>query len=179
MKGIDPVVRIRRTRKVVLAIAAQAAALALQVVVQDDLARNGTWVTRLAFLASAPFCLYMIWRLYLNPYVSFGQDRLRVNNMYARYLVPYHLITVLDGRTALTLDISGYGRLPVYAFDAALMGRARRDAVAEELLRRRDAAVPRAGHGFEKRSTLGLPEWLGPVLSLALFAVAGSLSAVG
>ncbi|MFF7237689.1 hypothetical protein [Streptomyces collinus] len=49
-------------------------------------------------------------------------------------------------------------------------------AVAQELLRRRAAAVPRAGHGFEKRSTLGLPEWLGPVTSLAFFLVGGFAS---
>ncbi|WRZ92956.1 hypothetical protein OHB54_30250 [Streptomyces sp. NBC_01007] len=174
-------VRIRRARKVVLAVALQAATLALQVAVQDDLTRTGTgtWVTRLAFLAPVPFLLYVIWRLRIGPYVSFGQDRLLVNNMYTQYLIPYHLITELKGWTALNLEISGYGRLRVDAFGAALTGRAQRDAVAEKLLRRRDAAVPVKGHGLEKRSTVGLPEWLGPVLSLTLFATAGLLSAVG
>ncbi|MGW0883772.1 hypothetical protein [Streptomyces sp. NPDC002671] len=171
--------RIRRTPRVVLAVMAQAAVVALQVVLQEDAAGTGSWVTRLVALAPVPFVLYMIWRVYLNPYVAFGQDRLRVNNMYSQYLVPYHLITGLEGRTALTLVVSGYGRMPVSAFGAALTGRAQRDAVAEELLRRRDGAVPRAGHGFEKRSTFGLPEWLGPGLSLVLLLVGGLASAFG
>ncbi|MEU0003322.1 hypothetical protein ABZ079_03165 [Streptomyces sp. NPDC006314] len=33
---------------------------------------------------------------------------------------------------ALTLVVSGYGRMPVYAFGRALTGWARRDAVAED-----------------------------------------------
>ncbi|MFG2605744.1 hypothetical protein ACGFT2_19700 [Streptomyces sp. NPDC048514] len=163
----------------VLAVAAQAAMVALQVVVQADEAGTSSWMSRLALLIPVPLVLYMIWRLYLNPYVAFEQDRLRVNNIFTRYLVPYHLITVLEGRTALTLDVSGHGRLPVYAFGAAIIGRAQRDAVAEELLRRRDAAVRAAGGGFEKRSTIGLPEWLGPGLTGALFLVAIVASEVG
>ncbi|MGW4302142.1 hypothetical protein ACWEHT_20590 [Streptomyces sp. NPDC004646] len=162
----------------VLAVAAQAAVVALQAVLQEDAAGTGSWLMRLASLAPTPFVLYMIWRVHLSPYVSFGQDRLRVNNMYSQYLVPYHLITALEGRTALALVVSGYGRIPVNAISAApLTGKAKRDAVAEELLRRRAATVPRAGHAFEKRSTLGLPEWLGPCLSLTLLAVAGVASA--
>ncbi|MFE5400536.1 hypothetical protein ACFQ9Z_03875 [Streptomyces sp. NPDC056580] len=161
----------------VLAIAGQAAMVALQVLVQEDAAMTGSWMTRLIPLATMPIGMYMVWRLFLNPYVSFGQARLRVNNVFTYYLVPYHLITALEGRTALTLVVSGYGRLPVAALDAApLTGKAKRDTVAQELLRRRAAAVPRAGHGFEKRSTLGLPEWLGPVTSLAFFLVGGFAS---
>ncbi|MGW0412903.1 hypothetical protein ACWDZX_16625 [Streptomyces collinus] len=170
-------VRIRRTPKVVLAIAGQAAMVALQVLVQEDATVTGSWMTRLIPLAPMLIGMYMVWRLFLNPYVSFGQDRLRVNNVFTHYLVPYHLITALEGRTALTLVVSGHGRLPVAALDAApLTGKAKRDTVAQELLRRRAAAVPRAGHGFEKRSTLGLPEWLGPVTSLAFFLVGGFAS---
>lgn len=146
--------------------------VALQVLLQEDAAVTGSWMTRLIPLAPMLFSMYMVWRLFLNPYVSFGQDGLRVNNIFTHYLVPYHLITAVEGRSALTLVVLGYGRLPVAALDAApLTGKAKRDTVAQELLRRRAAAVPRAGHGFEKRSTLGLPEWLGPVTSLALFLV--------
>ncbi|MGQ4418591.1 hypothetical protein ACN6LA_005385 [Streptomyces sp. SAS_269] len=164
----------------VLAVAGQAAMVALQVMVQEDAAGAGSWMMRLILLAPTLFGMYMVWRLFLNPYISFGQDRLRVNNIFTHYLVPYHLITALEGRTALTLVVSGYGRLPVAALNAApLTGKAKRDTVAQELLRRRDAAVPRAGHGFEKRSTLGLPEWLGPVTSLACFLVGGLASALG
>lgn len=163
----------------VLAIAAMTAVVACQVAVQEDLSRTGTWVTRLAVLTPAPFCLYMIWRLRLNPYVSFGQDRLHVNNLFSYYLVPYHLIRALEGRTALALDIAGHGRLPVYAFGAALAGRAQRDAVAEELVRRRDAAVPSAGHGLVKRSTIGLPEWLGPGVTVALSLATVVASGIG
>lgn len=148
------------------------------VLLQNHAAMTGPWLTLLIPLAPTLFAQYMIWRLYLNPYVSFGQDRFRVNNVFTHYLVPYHLITTLEGRTALTLVVSGYGRLPVAALDAALT-KAKRDAVAQELLRRRDAAVPRAGHGFEKRSTFGLPEWLGPVTCLAFFLVGGFASVFG
>ncbi|WP_317443869.1 hypothetical protein [Streptomyces collinus] len=161
----------------VLAIAGQAAMVALQVLVQEDATVTGSWMTRLIPLAPMLIGMYMVWRLFLNPYVSFGQDRLRVNNVFTFHLVPYHLITALEGRTALTLVVSGYGRLPVAALDAApLTGKAKRDTVAQELLRRRAAAVPRSGHGFEKRSTLGLPEWLGPVTSLSFFLVGGFAS---
>ncbi|MFI9805774.1 hypothetical protein ACIHEJ_15650 [Streptomyces sp. NPDC052301] len=164
----------------VLAVAGQAAMVTLQVVVQENAAVTGSWLTRLIPLAPMLIGMYMVWRLFLSPYVSFGQDRLRVNNIFTYYLVPYHLITALEGRTALTLVVSGYGRLPVVALDAApLTGKAKRDTVAQELLRRRDAAVPRAGHGFERRSTLGLPEWLGPVTSLACFLVGGLASVRG
>lgn len=136
--------------------------------------------SRLMLLSPTLLGLYVTWRLFLTPYVPFGQDRFRVNNLFTRYLVPYHSITALEGRTALILVVSGYGRLPVAALDAApLTGKAKRDAVAEELLRRRDAAVPRAGHGFEKRSALGLPEWLGPVASLACFLLGGFAPALG
>ncbi|MEV6840825.1 hypothetical protein AB0N17_41200 [Streptomyces sp. NPDC051133] len=149
----------------------------LQVVVQEDAAVTGSWLSRLIPLAPMLIGMYVVWRLFLNPYVSFGQDRLRVNNTFTHYLIPYHLVTALEGRTALTLVVSGYGRLPVAALDAApLTGKAKRDAVAQELLRRRAGAVPRAGHGFEKRSTLGLPEWLGPVTSLTCFLVGGFAS---
>ncbi|MET7630681.1 MULTISPECIES: hypothetical protein [unclassified Streptomyces] len=143
----------------VLAIAGQAGLVALQVVLlQEHAAVTGSWLTRLIPLAPTLFAQYMIWRLFLNPYVSFGQDRFRVNNLFTHYLVPYHSIMALEGRTALTLVVSGYGRLPVAALDAApLTGKAKRDAVAQELLRRRDAAVPRAGHGFESGSDLSLP----------------------
>ncbi|MFF7576156.1 hypothetical protein ACFZBE_14415 [Streptomyces sp. NPDC008061] len=165
----------------VWAIAGQAGLVALQVVLlQAHAAVTGSWLTRLIPLAPTLFAQYMIWRLFLNPYVSFGQDRFRVNNLFTHYLVPYHSITALEGRTALTLVVSGYGRLPVAALDAApLTGKAKRDAVAQELLRRRDAAVPRAEHGFEKRSTIGLPEWLGPVTSLALLLVGSFASSFG
>ncbi|KPI17821.1 hypothetical protein OK074_8100 [Actinobacteria bacterium OK074] len=178
-KGTGTAVRIRRTRKVVLAVGAQLVVVACETAVQLAPADGGTWSARLFALAPAPFCLYVVWRLHLNPYVAFGQDRVRVNNVFAQYLIPYYLITALQGRTALTIDVSGHGSVPVYAFDAALTNRAQRDAVAGELLSRRDAAVPRAGHGFEKRSTTGLPEWLGPGLALALFAVAGLLAGRG
>ncbi|WP_189986168.1 hypothetical protein [Streptomyces capoamus] len=171
--------RIRRTPKVVVAVVGQAAMVALQVLLQEDAAVTGSWMTRLIPLAPMLLGMYMVWRLFLNPYVSFGQDRLRVNNIFTHYLVPYHLITALEGRSALTLVVSGYGRLPVAALDAApLTGKAKRDAVAQELLRRRAAGAPRAGHGFEKRSTLGLPEWLGPIACLACFLVGGFASAL-
>ncbi|MFC9614502.1 hypothetical protein [Streptomyces sp. NPDC056938] len=165
----------------VWAIAGQAGLVALQVVLlQEHAAVSGSWLTRLIPLAPTLFAQYMIWRLFLNPYVSFGQDRFRVNNLFTHYLVPYRSITALEGRTALTLVVSGYGRLPVAALDAApLTGKAKRDAVAQELMRRRDAAVPRAGHGFEKRSTIGLPEWLGPITSLALLLVGSFASSFG
>ncbi|MFD0063243.1 hypothetical protein [Streptomyces sp. NPDC056690] len=163
-----------------VAIAGQAGLVAVQVVLlQAHAAVAGSWLTRLIPLAPTLFVQYVIWRLFLNPYVSFGQDRFRVNNLFTHYLVPYHSITALEGRTALTLVVSGYGRLPVAALDAALTGKAKRDAVAQELLRRRDAAMPRAGHGFEKRSTIGLPEWLGPVTSLALLLVGNFASSFG
>ncbi|MGC5003942.1 hypothetical protein [Streptomyces sp. DT203] len=143
----------------VWAIAGQAGLVALQVeLLQEQAAVTGSWLTRLIPLAPTLFAQYMIWRLFLNPYVSFGQDRFRVNNLFTHYLVPYHSITALEGRTALTLVVSGYGRLPVAALDAA---------------------VPRAGHGFEKRSTIGLPEWLGPVTSLALLLVGSFASSFG
>ncbi|MEU0040074.1 hypothetical protein [Streptomyces sp. NPDC006333] len=164
----------------VLAVTAQAGLLALQVLLQEGTTVPGSWLMRLMLLSPTLLGLYVTWRLFLNPYVSFGQDRFRVNNLFTHYLVPYHSITALEGRTALTLVVSGYGRLPVAALDAApLTGKAKRDAVAQELLRRRDAAVPRAGHGFEKRSTLGLPEWLGPVASLACFLLGGFASVLG
>lgn len=172
--------RIRRISKVVLAVTAQAGLVALQVLLQEGVSVPGSWLTRLMLLSPTFMGLYVTWRLMLNPYVSFGQDRFRVNNLFTYYLVPYHSITALEGRTALTLVVSGYGRLPVAALDAApLTGKAKRDAVAQELLRRRDAATPRAGHGFEKHSTIGLPEWLGPVTSLALLLVGGLASSFG
>jgi hypothetical protein len=165
---------------VVLAVTAQAAMVALEVALREDVAVTGSWMTRLLPLAPMPFCLYFVWRLFLNPYVSFGQHRLRVNNMFTHYLVPYQLITALGGRSALDLVVSGYGGLRVDAIGAApLTGKAKRDTVAQELLRRRDAAVPLAGHGFEKRITIGLPECLGPGVSLACFLVGGFAAAFG
>ncbi|MEV7323607.1 hypothetical protein [Streptomyces sp. NPDC093970] len=161
------------------ALVSIAGLLALQVALQDEPV-TGSWTTRLIPAAPVPFIVYVIWRVCLNPYVSFGPDRLRVNNMFTRYLVPYHLITETEGRSALSLVVSGYGRLPVAAIGAApLTGRRKRDAVARELLRRRAAAAPRAGHGFEKHATIGLPEWLGPGLSLAGALVALSAAALG
>lgn len=178
-KGLGSLKRIRRTTKVAYALAGLAGLLTLQVAAQVSHIGPATWATRLLLLSMVPFPSYMIWRLFLNPYISFGPDRLRVNNPWGHLLVPYHLITVLEGRTVLTLDVSGYGHLPVYAFDAAFIGRTQRNLLAEELRRRKDAAVPRSGHGFEKRNTLGVPEWLGPILTLVLFVAAGSLSAFG
>lgn len=173
-------VRIRRPRRLVLAVAWGAAVVAFYAEIQDELAVMGSaWATRLVVLAPAPLIMYLIWRVYFHPCVSFGQDGLQVNNVYSRYFVPYHLIAGVEGWTALTLVVSGHGRLPVHAFGAAPTGRARRDAVAAELLDRRDAAVPRAGRGFERRATLGLPEWLGPGLSLVLFLAATVGSAAG
>lgn len=171
--------RIRRIPKVVLAVTGQAGLVSAQVLLQEGTTVTGSWLMRLMLLAPTLLGLYVTWRLFLNPYVSFGQDRFRVNNLFTHYLVPYHSITALEGRTALILVVSGYGRLPVAALDAApLTGKAKRDAIAQELLRRRAAATPRAGHGFEKRSTIGLPEWLGPVTSLTLFLV-GSFASRG
>ncbi|MEV6191170.1 hypothetical protein AB0M19_02100 [Streptomyces sp. NPDC051920] len=124
--------------------------------------------------------MYFIWRLFLNPYVSFGRHHLRVNNVISRYLIPYHLIAELSGRSALDLVVSGYGPLRVDALGAApLTGKAKRDKVAQELLRRRAAAVPTAGHGFEKRFTIGLPDCLGFGIPLACFLVASFAAPFG
>ncbi|MFE5144371.1 hypothetical protein ACFRDV_43345 [Streptomyces fagopyri] len=164
----------------VLTVTAQAGLVGAQVLLQGGMSVNGSWLTRLMLLSPTLLGLYVTWRLFLNPYVSFGQDRFRVNNLFTYYLVPYHSITALEGRTALTLVVSGYGRLPVAALDAApLTGKAKRDAVARELMRRRAATTPRAGHGFEKRSTIGLPEWLGPVPALALLLMGSLASSFG
>ncbi|MEW2130138.1 hypothetical protein [Streptomyces sp. NPDC005435] len=156
----------------VLAGIAQAAVLALQATLQSDPGGTWTWGGRLAALAPAPFVLYMIWRININPYVSFEKNYFRINNIYTLYLIPYHTITVLEGRTALTLGVSGQRRIPVVAFSAALMGKRQRDAVAEELTKHRDASVEDDGIALQKHTTLGLPEAMGPFLSLALFLAA-------
>ena len=164
----------------VLAGAAQAASVVVQVAELEDPAVVGGWQTRLIVLSFTTFFMYFIWRFFLNPYVSFGQHGLRVNNIFTHYLIPYHLITELTGRSALNLVVSGYGLMRVDALGAApLTGKAKRDKVAQELLRRRAAAVPKAGHGFEKRFTIGLPECLGPGISLACFLVVGFAAAFG
>ncbi|MFI0960662.1 hypothetical protein ACH4S8_04470 [Streptomyces sp. NPDC021080] len=164
----------------VLAVAAEAASVAVQVAVLEDPAVVGGWQTRLGITSLIMFWMYFIWRLFLNPYVSFGQHRLRVNNMFSRYLIPYHLITELAGRSALDLVVSGYGPMRVDALGAApLTGKAKRDKVAQELLRRRAAAVPKPGHGFEKRFTIGLPECLGFGIPLTCFLVANFAAAFG
>jgi hypothetical protein len=39
--------------------------------------------------------------------------------------------------------------------------------------------LPRVGHGFEERSTIGLPEWLGPGATAVLLLVGIVQSAIG
>ncbi|MER5948090.1 hypothetical protein ABT127_18745 [Streptomyces sp. NPDC001904] len=125
------------------------------------------------FLAPLPFMLYIVWRLHLNPYVELMDSSICVNNIFTRHVIPYGQIREILGVRSILLKVSGeYGSLPVAAFDAGILGKKSRDAFARKLELKMKQAPLDPSATRSRVVTTGLPEYLGPGLSLLLLAVA-------
>ncbi|MER8073678.1 hypothetical protein ABTZ59_36215 [Streptomyces sp. NPDC094034] len=129
-----------------------------------------SWDDRLLILAPAPFGVYIIWRLFLNPYVAFLESHACINNAFSEYCIPYKLISGCKGKRSLLVEVKGYGVIAIDAFDTSLIGKKKRDEIAAEF-ERRSLEFPQKG-SFSKVSTTGWPEYLGPGATLLLFLIA-------
>ncbi|MEV7677743.1 hypothetical protein AB0O64_04160 [Streptomyces sp. NPDC088341] len=132
-----------------------------------------SWDGRLLVLAPAPFGIYVIWRLFLNPYVLFLESHACVNNAFSRYRIPYGSVSGCKGRRGLLVEVNGYGVIPVDAFDASFVGKKKREEIAAEF-ERRSSEFPQNDLRvtFSRVSTTGWPEYAGPGMTLLLFLIA-------
>lgn len=67
--------------------------------------------------------MYMIWRLFLNPYVKYREDEVCVNNAFERYSIPYAEILSCGGKRSLVINTRSRDQIPVHAFDASFLWR--------------------------------------------------------
>ncbi|MFD0732939.1 hypothetical protein [Planotetraspora mira] len=164
--------KIRRFSKVFLAISGQLGIIGLQLLV--SLGGEPTWSGRFAMLTWAPFAMYVIWRLFLNPYVKYGEREVVVNNAFSRYTIPYAEISSCGGNRSLVINTRGHGKILVDALDASFLWKGKRDSVALELMKRKEGSKGAVGE-FRRVVTLGFPEIL--VLALTvLFCLLLALS---
>ncbi|MFE6886716.1 hypothetical protein [Streptomyces sp. NPDC057694] len=131
-----------------------------------------SWHNFPLFLAPLPFMLYVVWRLHLNPYVQLMDSGVCVNNIFTRHIVPYGQIKEILGVRSILLKVIDHGILPVVAFDAGILGKRSRDAFVGKLQLALEQASFDPGATKSRVITTGLPEYLGPGLSLLLFAIA-------
>ncbi|MGW3828281.1 hypothetical protein ACWEAF_40070 [Streptomyces sp. NPDC005071] len=165
--------KIRRLSKVFLAASGQIGIIALEFISQwgGDL----SWDRRFWMLAPMPLVIYIIWRLYLNPYVKFEEGEVCVNNAFSRYTIPYAKILSCGGKCSLVINTRSHGQIPVDALDVSFVGRRKRDLVALELMRRR--GEPRGERkGIGRVITLGFPEMFIFGLTVCLFLLAALVS---
>ncbi|MFE9953823.1 hypothetical protein ACFYRJ_41455 [Streptomyces sp. NPDC005531] len=167
--------KIRRLSKVFLAISGQIGFMSIQFITQwgGDL----SWDRRFWMFAPTPFGMYIIWRLFLNPYVRYGEDELCINNAFERYSVPYAEILSCGGKRSLLINTRSHDQIPVHALDASFLGRRKRDLVALELMRRKEKSRGE-GNRLGRVSTLGFPDVFILGLTVCLFLLASLVSMV-
>ncbi|WP_327126040.1 hypothetical protein [Streptomyces sp. NBC_01727] len=168
--------KIRRLSKVFWAISGQIGFIGLEFISQwgGDLSLD----LRFWMLAPAPFGMYVIWRLFLNPYVKYGEDEVCVNNAFERYSIPYAEISSCGGKlSSLLINTRSHDQIPVHALDASFLGRRKRDLVALELMRRKEESRGE-GKGLGRVSTLGFPDVFILGLTVCLFLLATLVSLV-
>ncbi|MFF3357969.1 hypothetical protein ACFYWN_36320 [Streptomyces sp. NPDC002917] len=167
--------KIRRLSKVFLAISGQIGIIGLEFISQwgGDL----SWDRRFWMLAPMPLVMYVIWRLFLNPYVKYGEDQVCVNNAFERYSIPYAEISSCGGKRSLLINTRSHDQIPVHALDVSFVGRRKRDLVALELMRRKEESRGE-GKRLGRVITLGFPDVFILGLTVCLFLLAALVSLV-
>ncbi|WP_353940614.1 hypothetical protein ABII15_02670 [Streptomyces sp. HUAS MG91] len=164
--------RVRKRGKVIVAASACVVLLGFEFLLQGS-QDEFSWRDFPGFLAPLPVMLYIVWRLHLNPYVELMDSSICVNNIFTRHVIPYSRIKKILGIRSILLEVSGErGNLPVVAFDAGILGKKSRDSFVRELELRMEQASVDPDAARSRAVTTGLPEYLGPGLSLFLLAVA-------
>ncbi|WP_377273362.1 hypothetical protein [Peterkaempfera sp. SMS 1(5)a] len=159
--------KLRRRRKVFLAAVAQTLIIAMEAYMQINLAgRDGS--SRLGALAPVPLVLYVLWRIFQCPYVTLDDEGVCVNNAYNKFFIPYSRIVATRGRSGLAIDTAGKLKVRSMAFDASAFQRKPGLALAERIGAR--IGSPHVNdEEVRSGSNLGIPEILGPGVSLILF----------
>ncbi|MFK0192830.1 hypothetical protein [Kitasatospora sp. NPDC090308] len=128
------------------------------------------WENKLMFSAVPLFGGYVLWRLWLVPYVEFGDKALRVNNSYALHEVPYGMIEGVEGNLAIVLEVRSRSALQVRAFDPSPFGRRRTQTVREEIRQRAGAVGRNPEARIATTYTFGAAEFIPVLAMVALLA---------